>query len=144
MAWFEDLSPCSYFGLEPASTLKAIGWLERGQEFKVGQSTEPIYRRLVTLCREPWQPAVSCGVHECDLCLYEPGAKGAANVFIPADGFLYVCPQLIAHYMNAHGYLPPDEFSRAVLSCPEMRSVEYMKAVLANGGRSLVSSSHHS
>ena len=138
MAWFSDLSSCAYFGEEFAGALKAIGWLERGREYPVGRAEQSIYRKLVALRREPWQPMVSMGVHECDLCQYE-GEIGSANIFIPANGFLYVCPELITHYMNAHGYLPPDEFCEAVLSCPEMRSVAYMKAILANGGRPLVS-----
>lgn len=139
MAWYSDLSPCACFGEEFASALKAVGWLERGHEYRVGRTDEAIYGKLSALLHDPWQPAVTLGVHECDLCQYEPGAKGSTNIFIPANGFLYVCPELITHYMNAHGYLPPDEFCQAVLSCPEMRSSAYMKALLANGGRNLVS-----
>jgi hypothetical protein len=65
--------------------------------------------------------------------------RATISGIIPGNGFLYICPQLIVHYMNAHGYLPPDDFCNAVLDCPEMRSVEYMKSVLANGGRKLLS-----
>ncbi len=84
------------------------------------------------------QPGIFTGIHCCDLCLYEGDSAGVKNVFIPGDGVVFVCPELIAHYMNAHWYRPPDEFCRAVLSCPAMRSVLYLKALLANGVRPLV------
>jgi hypothetical protein len=84
---------------------------------------------------------VASGSHTCDLCMYEGEAKSASNLFIPGDGFLFVCPELIVHYMNAHAYAPPQKFCQAVLACPPMRSVEYLKAVLANGGRILVQAS---
>lgn len=76
-------------------------------------------------------------MHDCEFCLYDP-PMGYKNLFIPAVGVIYVCPELIAHYMNAHHYQPPEEFCQAVLNCPEMRSNSYSRAILANGGRELV------
>lgn len=58
---------------------------------------------------------------------------GVFNLFIPGDGVLYVAPSLILHYMDAHGYGPPKEFQASVMSCPPMRSMDYLKAVLKNG-----------
>jgi hypothetical protein len=40
---------------------------------------------------------------------------------------------LIVHYMNAHGYLPPSEFCDAVMACPPMQSMPYLKALRAAG-----------
>jgi len=77
------------------------------------------------------------GRHDCDLCQFEGEASGANNLFIPGNGFLYVCPELIVHYVNAHGYSSPAEFCEALLRCPAMRSLDYLKAILANGGRQL-------
>ncbi|WP_457757930.1 DUF7919 family protein [Streptomyces rubiginosohelvolus] len=31
-------------------------------------------------------------------------------------GVAYAAPELVAHYVEAHGYLPPIEFMEAVLS----------------------------
>ncbi|WP_154668261.1 hypothetical protein [Pseudoduganella violaceinigra] len=42
------------------------------------------------------------------------------------------------HYVAAHRYLPPQIFIDAVLACPAMNSMDYKRALLANGGRSLV------
>jgi hypothetical protein len=70
------------------------------------------------------------GLHECDLCLYQ-GVADNLNLFIPSGNVVLVAPAMVAHYMNAHGYRPPDEFCAAVLACPPMRSVPYLKALMA-------------
>jgi hypothetical protein len=57
---------------------------------------------------------------------------GQNNLFIPGDGLLYVAPSTIIHYIDSHDYLPPIEFIDAVLRCPRMRSMEYLKAIRKN------------
>ena len=130
--WFEDLSPCTYFSVD--ASLVAVGWLERGKPYSTGGADSRVYRALVEMAKDPWQPFVCAGAHECDLCRFEPEAGGSANLFIPADGTLYVSPTMIVHYMNAHGYAPPDPFCHAVLACPPMRSMAYLRAIKACGG----------
>lgn len=137
MTWFADLSPCTYFGEDSAPVLRAVGWLEKGKPFETEARDKLVYEKLQTLSNNPWQPSVAMGCHNCDFCAYE-ACVGLNNLFIPADGFLFVCPELITHYMNAHGYGPPGEFCDAVLRCPPMRSMDYLKAVLTNGGRLLM------
>jgi hypothetical protein len=58
---------------------------------------------------------------------------GAANLFVPADGCIYVAPSMIAHYIDEHGYDPPSCFWEAVLNCPEMRTPGFRQAMIANG-----------
>ncbi len=130
MAWFADLAPCNYFGEGLANSLLAVAWLEDGQPFATGRVSRDVYTKLGILLNEPWQPAVSMGAHKCDMCLYE-GVEGYRNLFVPAQRVVFVCPELILHYMNAHAYQPPDEFCQAVLACPEMRSMAYLKALSA-------------
>src|SRR5262245_45573397 len=113
MAWHEDLSPCGYFGEEARRVLRSVGWLEAGRPFQAGPVRRAVYVKLCALGKEPWAPVVFAGPHFCDLCQYG-GSSGVANVFIPGDGFLYVCPVLITHYMNAHHYRPPEAFCEAV------------------------------
>jgi len=137
MAWFEDLSPCDYFGPQCAETLQAVGWLERGHAFPQGKADRRVFDRLAEFRKDPWQPVLSAGPHNCDLCSYN-GEAGVSNLFIPGNGRLFVCPELIVHYMNAHQYCPPEDFCRAVLACPPMKSREYLKAVFASGGRALM------
>jgi hypothetical protein len=139
MAWYEDLQECTYLGVR-LPILKATGWLERGKPFPVGEVDRRIYAALLELRRDPWMPSTPLGWHDCDLCLYEAEAQGARNLFIPGRGVIYFCPELITHYMSAHGYQPPGEFCDAVLACPPMRSMQYLRAILAAGGRDLVRS----
>lgn len=53
---------------------------------------------------------------------------GTTNLWIPGDGCVYVAPSLVAHYIRAHRYAPPQEFVDAVLRCPDMHTEEYRKA----------------
>jgi len=138
MAWFEDLAKCDYFGPAAADSLRAVGWLQRDRWYPVGEIDAEVFAKLVELARDPWQPVGTAGAHPCDLCRYEPEASGSANLFVPGDCILYVCPVLITHYMNAHGYAPPAAFCRAVLACPARRSMDYLKSMLASGGRLLL------
>jgi len=136
MAWYQDLSPCGYFGEEASRVLRAVGWLEAGRPYPTGATEKPIYEKLCGLAKEPWLPVAFAGPHFCDLCQYG-GSSGVANVFTPGDGLLFVCPELITHYMNAHHYRPPEQFCESVRLCPPMRSREYFQAILENGGRRL-------
>lgn len=143
MAWFADLSPCTYFAEGWAYFLRSVGWLERDKPFATGPADSNVFGRLVAMASDPWQPVTYMGFHTCDLCLYGDttssiGYAGVNNHFIPGDGIVFVCPELITHYMNAHWYRPPDEFCRAVLSCPPIGSRAYLEALSANGGRALV------
>ena len=131
-----DLEPCRYLPL-PSDRLISVGWLSRGCEFAKGEVSPAFFEKLTHLCREPWQPVVSGGFHECDLCQFE-GPRFNANLFVPFDGFIYVAPVAIAHYIASHWYKPPDVFVRAVDACPPMNSMDYKKAILANGGREFV------
>lgn len=130
MTCYEDLSQCNYFGPDCSACLRAVGWLEHSRPFPTGRVEADVYTRLIELLKEPWQPETFLGSHRCDLCHYE-GPYGNRNLFVPADGFSFVAPELVAHYMNAHGYRPPDEFCAAVLACPPMRSTQYFKSLLA-------------
>jgi hypothetical protein len=139
--WFDDLSPCTYFPLD--AKLLAVGWLERGKPFNTGESDRAVYDALVEMRKNPWQPLVCRGFHECDLCRFAGEARGCANLIVPANGIIYVAPELIVHYMNAHSYAPPQEFCRPVLSCPPMRSMEYLKALRSCGGSVMLSRKPH-
>jgi hypothetical protein len=137
MAFLSDLCPCTYLPCDPGDAILSIGWLEKGAEFRKGRVPANVFARLKELCRRPWQPFVACGFHECTLCQLE-GARGSANVFIPGEGVIYVCPELILHYICAHWYLPPDEFCEAVRRCPDQHTMEYKRLLLQNGGRRLL------
>ena len=135
MTWQRDLTPCDAFGVEFAPILRAVGCLERGHPYPTGDVDPRVDDRLVEFAASPWQPAVAMGFHSCGLCLYRGEAQGRNNLFIPGDGLILVCPELVTHDMNAHGHAPPAVFCRAVLACPPKRSMDDLRSILANGGR---------
>jgi len=120
-----------------ADHILAVGWLEIACEFPTGTTSREVFIRLTELARNPWQPFVSIGYHECGLCQFSGEKSGTANLFIPFQGKIYVCPELITHYINAHYYSPPREFCEAVLACPPMDSMEYKRLLIACNGRVL-------
>jgi hypothetical protein len=58
---------------------------------------------------------------------------GATNLYVPADGCVYVAPSMIAHYVDMHRYEPPAVFWEAVTNCPDMASQTYKQALISNG-----------
>jgi SAM-dependent methyltransferase len=48
-------------------------------------------------------------------------------VWIPTKTLKYVAPELIVHYIEAHSYLPPQEFITAVMACPPQGSKAFFK-----------------
>lgn len=64
------------------------------------------------------------GIHRCEFCAEEEiwvespdGAErmlGTGEVWIPGEGVMYAAPNLIVHYMGAHGYQPPKVYLDAV------------------------------
>jgi hypothetical protein len=138
MASYQDLATLDYFGAEFAHILRAVGWLERGDTFSRGASDVRVITRLRELLVDPFAPFAAGGPHACSLCAYFPEASGSQNLFVPADGFIFVCPELIVHYMNAHQYLPPPQFCNAIVDCPDQRSLDFRRRFLASGGAALV------
>jgi hypothetical protein len=149
MVAYPDLSPWPEAERDEAGPLLAVGWLERGHQYRQGAVSEVVIDALVAALVDPWQPYVSPGVHLCSLCRVSSGprtvdykgtvvALGQANLFVPGSRCVYVAPSSIIHYIDAHEYAPPDAFCTALLSCPPMRSVAYLRALLQNGARTLI------
>jgi hypothetical protein len=78
-----------------------------------------------------WQPFYFRGSHSCELC---GRSRGTHNLFVPGAGFVYVAPEMIVHYVDAHSYMPPESFLQALRSCPEMGSDAYLAALVEQGG----------
>lgn len=150
MTQIADLEPFNYFPWGSIHNVLAVGWLDCQCAFPTGSVSKEFFLKLCQMIQEPWQPpVVPAGVHHCNLCQFSrgggatfeglpvPSASGS-NLFVPYDGKLYVAPILVAHYVDAHRYKPPRVFVEAIMACPPMNSMEYMKVLLANGGRSLI------
>jgi len=142
MAYYPDLSPWSYFGAEEAPKLVSVGWLDSEHAIPNGEPDELFVDKLIDLLVKPWAPMYFLGYGDCPFCTLDSYGitykdkkivVGALNLFVPADGFLYADPSMIAHYILAHNYAPPAEFCDAVLRCPPMRSPEYFEAIIQHG-----------
>ena len=110
----------------------AVGWLEPGFPYARGPVPPAFAARLREFARrwgesiEALDGSVSMGFHTCGFC---GKAHGSGTFGVPAGDTLYWCPELVAHYVEAHGYAPPTEFVAAVLASPLPGTPEYAAAV---------------
>jgi len=157
--YFDELAPYGMLAeFAPAMRVRAVGWLQRGSRYRQGSVDSQVLSRLFEFVETEWTgPRVgSFGYHACDLCpnapqktgtlviWQEPGplatskprstTVGGAELYVPGNGCVYAAPSMILHYILAHGYCPPAEFTEALLSSPVVGSPEYLRAVRANGG----------
>src|SRR5690242_15926083 len=161
MTWFADLLPCTYFGEYAPPGLRAVGWLSAEQPFPVGPVHPSVIARLHALLTTPFSPWMFLGYHRCELCphdqfralpvkirrdpfpewqvdrpttIFAGKCEGTQNLLVPGEQKIYVCPELILHYAGVHGYSPPEEFSAAVLRCPDNPSPRYFERLIEAGG----------
>ena len=111
--------------------VRAIGWLEHGHPFTQGAIDPRVSTILRAIIPDAARlvPVVSYGIHLCDLggC---NGEGGSHYLVIPSRDCVYIAPDLIVHYIDAHQYAPPAEFVDAVLACPEQCSDAYVELLL--------------
>ena len=140
MAYYADLEPCDYFGPFRRPYLTAVGWLERRREYRRGGDLSPeFWNKLLLLLADPWTSLGVCGgMHDCDLCRLSAGVRGINYLIVPGDETLYISPDYIHHYIDAHDYCPPEAYCRAVMRCPPPRSMEFLRAVNKAGGKELL------
>jgi hypothetical protein len=128
--FFADLTPYEYGYELPRRNVLNVGWLSRGHAFPVGPVPENFVRVLRLLIKSPEN--LYRGYHTCDFCAEPPvfvgptglrisnppgETMGNGEIRVPGSGdVIYVAPVLVAHYVEAHSYRPPEEFIRAVIS----------------------------
>jgi hypothetical protein len=126
VTYFDDLAPCTYLGPSRGCAL-AVGWLEAGHDYAHGRVEPDIVAALARLFEHAWEPVTTHGWHDCSLCARQPedgpitreiaGQRellGVKNLLVPFRGVIYAAPSLIIHYIEAHGYRPPDAFVEAL------------------------------
>jgi hypothetical protein len=111
MAYYADLSPYEYALDEPPDTVN-IGWLEPRRPYPTGTTPEAFRARLRDLCGQPMN--LTIGYHTCLFCQDGQPARGSGEIRVSGDGKVYAAPALVHHYVEAHGYKPPEEFIEAV------------------------------
>ena len=132
MATYSDLSPHEYVEEWRGTGAVNVGWLGVELEFPRGTVPSEVRALLDRICARP--EVRHCGYHPCPFCpqvpvrvgtrLRDHAAKlhrdsevlvGSGVVRITGeDGTVYVAPDMIAHYVNEHGYAPPPSFLAAV------------------------------
>jgi hypothetical protein len=144
MAHFSDDSPCTYFGDSLGPSVRAVGWLDPAHTYNRDDLSLDFAYTLAKLLVDPWQPVAYGGFHKCSFCRLTQSTSGqfptssrstdfvnlslgATNLFVPAQGFVYAAPSLVIHYIDCHNYAPPVGFVDAVMNCPPMGSIEYLR-----------------
>lgn len=145
MPILRDLEPFNVSSSKKNPQVQSVGWLGKNLPFPTGDVDRDFFWRLFELLQDPWQPALSMGFHDCGLCQFTGGPKsirfkdsqitvGNSKLYVPSGDYLFVAPSLIVHYIDSHGYCPPDVFQEAVLECPKMRSMDYLRAIRRHDG----------
>jgi hypothetical protein len=126
MSFIADLSEMD------AATVLAVGWLHPDHPYARGESSPEFLKRLKVFARL-WGKSVQAlgwgvamGYHTCEFC---GQAWGSGTFGVPDGGRLFFVPELIPHYVEAHGYAPLAEFVAAVLASPLPGTPEYGTAV---------------
>ncbi|MEU6663542.1 hypothetical protein [Streptomyces sp. NPDC046821] len=123
MTYFADLSSYSY--LEVNEAMLNVGWLDREHEYTTGPAPAGLVDALADLATGA--VSVCRGTHFCNLCPDFQTARentsrgetfiGSGEVRVTsARGTIYTSPAMIVHYVETHGYLPPEEYCEAVLA----------------------------
>jgi hypothetical protein len=128
--FFADLTPYEYGYETPRRNVLNVGWLARGHVFPKGEVPDHFVSALRRLAASPEN--LFRGYHACEFCPDPPILVGPTGRRIdnpPGEtmgngeiriagsrGRIYVAPVLVAHYVQAHNYLPPADFIRAVMA----------------------------
>src|SRR5690348_14375463 len=121
MTYFPDLDRKTL--AVSGDAVRAVGWLTSDIPYSRGPVPAALLPPLKKLrsgwvaCLDilPWWP-MCMGVHQCELCR---DYLDTGDIAVPFGDLLFVSPTMIVHYVEAHEYLPPADFIRAVLACPE-------------------------
>lgn len=139
MSYFPDLYPYAYgYGSHPG--VVHVGWLDNNHPFSTGEVSVRLIEKMKCLASRPVE--LYRGKHRCELCVEPPDLIKAylpngividpkcswaqwsdarsSNGEIRASrgGAIFAAPVLIVHYIQAHRYLPPDQFLRAIEETP--------------------------
>ncbi|MFJ7492633.1 hypothetical protein ACIQZB_15515 [Streptomyces sp. NPDC097727] len=130
MTYYADLTPYTYdsdnwdpeaSGIWRGVEVLNVGWLGRGKRYSQGSPPPSLVETLKRMTRTH-RAQQTRGFHFCPWCASRrspgvpDGPRGSAEMRVMGSGVAYAAPELIAHYVEAHDYLPPAEFIEAALS----------------------------
>ncbi|MDH6225500.1 hypothetical protein [Streptomyces sp. MJP52] len=130
MTYYADLTPYTFLPPDGPGAgaprpwhglpLLNVGWLSAARRYRRGTPPPGLAETLRRMTRTH-RAGQTRGFHLCPWCsmrLLRAGPecpRGSAEIRAVGDGVAYAAPELIAHYVESHGYLPPDGFVHAVL-----------------------------
>jgi hypothetical protein len=132
--YFPDFSNYSYLTGQSLPDVLNVGWLDQSMPFSKGTVPKPLVDQLKSWFRVARVNPMR-GIHECNFCRTEqwpllplhenPSISvedrvlflGNWEIWIPASkGKVYSAPALIIHYVDVHGYCPPEAFISAAMN----------------------------
>ena len=138
-----DLSVYRYGREKEFAGALNVGWLSRWHRLTRGRSPKGFSDALLGMHFRPAN-VFHAGFHCCPFCplfgivqmrclVKEDGihthlGSGILSV-THRDGTVFVCPDLIYHYVKKHRYLPPQKFVEAVMQWKETDYEHVMKTV---------------
>ena len=106
----------------------AVGWLHPDSPFPKVEVPKEFVARIKEFAAR-WGDSIEAlnwgaagGYHTCEFC----GKAHASGTFgVPSGDRMFFVPEMIAHYVEKHGYSPPADFIAAVMTCPLPGTREY-------------------
>ena len=124
MSYYKDLTPYNYHHYSEKEF--NVGWLQEGYEFDKGDVPEGFLEKLKKYSDH--RMLQTKGWQSCHFCEENEHSSDEIRI-VSNSGIYYACPMMIIHYVEAHNYLPPQEFIDAVMEGPEPGSEEYKKLI---------------
>ncbi|MBN1966083.1 MAG: hypothetical protein JW910_15645 [Anaerolineae bacterium] len=128
MTHYPDLSLYEYAAHEPGTV--TIGWLEAGHAFPTGPTPPEFRARLRAFYTHPVH--VMRGFQPCGWCGFggmgDDLPQGSGEIRVVGPEYIYAAPTMLLHYVEAHDYLPPQEFIDAVQHGPLPDTHEWITA----------------
>jgi hypothetical protein len=126
MSYYEDLTPYNYHHYSEREL--NVGWLQKDQPFSQGETPVGFLEALRVYGEREHIIFQTKGFHRCEFCEENANSSNEIRV-VSKNGILYAAPKMIIHYIEAHKYLPPQEFIDAVMNGPIPGSEEYTNAI---------------
>lgn len=118
--YLADLAPFGY-QYEDKETV-AVGWLEEGYPFPVGQVPDEFIKLLKYYAQE--REHGSYGYYGCNFCRSH---IDSGEIHLEGENRIYIAPRMIVHYITEHNYRPPSEYIDAVLATPVVNGQPMLK-----------------
>jgi hypothetical protein len=124
----EELQAYNYHLPYSLDNVRMVGWIDSAHPFPTGQTGTEVsskLSRIIGMRFEEFDVHVNVvrGVHPCNFCgrdirIVDPKGNstflGMSELWLPFGSYWIAAPSLIVHYMEEHGYQPPQEFLEAV------------------------------